>query len=307
MAKTEHTFSIKGFLARFDSEESCRDYLVKVLWKGKPRCPHCGVIKGIYTYSTRPVYKCTNCGSQFRVTTGTMFESSKIPLTDWFLAIKLIVCSKKGLSSHQLAKEIGITQKSAWYMEQNIRNMLGNKQYKNMLGGIVEVDEVYMVRDRSIKTKAGFGTNKQKVFGMRERNSETNEFGELRIQHVKKVNSATLYPIILNSVEAGSLIMSDELGVYKSLDEFFTHYVINHGRRQYVDGDIHTNSIEGAWSHLRKLIAGIYHRPSKEYLQKYLDEFEFRYNHRHKSLEGIFKTAMKQSNIRKRHKEIISK
>ena len=236
-----------------------------------------------------------------------MFESSKIPLTDWFLAIKLIVCSKKGLSSHQLAKEIGITQKSAWYMEQNIRNMLGNKQYKNMLGGIVEVDEVYMVRDRSIKTKAGFGTNKQKVFGMRERNSETNEFGELRIQHVKKVNSATLYPIILNSVEAGSLIMSDELGVYKSLDEFFTHYVINHGRRQYVDGDIHTNSIEGAWSHLRKLIAGIYHRPSKEYLQKYLDEFEFRYNHRHKSLEGIFKTAMKQSNIRKRHKEIISK
>ena len=246
-----------------------------------------------------------NCGSQFRVTTGTIFESSKIPLTDWFLAIKLIVCSKKSMSSHQLAKELGITQKSAWYMESNIRNMLGNKEYGNMLGGIVEVDEVYIVRDTTKVTKAGHGTNKQKVFGMRERNSEYNEAGELRIRVVDKVTSKVLHPIILNNVELGSLLMSDEWKAYNKLDDFFARGVVTHSKRQYVDGNIHTNSIEGAWSHLRRLISGIYHRPSPKHLQKYLDEFEFRYNHRKKSLDLVFKQALKQSKIRQKHTDII--
>ena len=215
-----------------------------------------------------------------------------------------MACTKKGMSSHQLAKELGITQKSAWYMEQNIRILMGNKQYKGMLGGIVEADEVYMVRDTSVKTKAGFGTNKQRVFGMRERNSEFNESGELRIQVVRKVTQEVLHPIIFDNVEVGSWLMTDELGVYRNLDDFFARGVINHGKRQYVDGEIHTNSIEGAWAHLRKLIAGIYHRPSKEHLQRYLDEFEFRYNNRKRSLQSLFKQAMKQSNVRTKHKDI---
>jgi transposase-like protein len=186
-------------MEKFHDDESCRNYLVRVLWNGKPRCPHCGFRKNIYTYTTRPIYKCGNCNSQFRVTTGTIFESTKIPLKLWFDAIRIFACTKKAMSSHQLAKDLGITQKSAWYMEQNIRMMLGNKEYKSMLGGIVEVDEVYMVRDKTIKTKPGFGTNKSKVFGMRERNSEDNETGELRIKLVEKVNSRTLHPIIFDN------------------------------------------------------------------------------------------------------------
>jgi len=240
----------------------------------------------------------------FRVSTGTIFESSKIPLTDWFLAIKLIVCTKKSISSHQLAKELGITQKSAWYMEQNIRIMLGNKTYKMMLGGIIEVDEVYMVRDTTKKTKAGHGTNKQKVFGMRERNSEWNETGELRIQVVDAVNGDTLHPIIFNHVEFGSWLMSDEAKFYNGLKKYYERGVINHGKRHYADGEVHVNSLEGAWAHLRKMISGTYHRPSPKHLQKYLDEFEFRYNHRKKSLQCIFKEAVKQSKIRTKHSEI---
>ncbi len=215
-----------------------------------------------------------------------------------------MVCTKKSMSSHQLAKELGITQKSAWYMEANIRNMLANKSYKSMLGGIVEVDEVYMVRDNTKPTKQGQGTNKQKVFGMRERNSEFNESGEIRIKIVPRTNSKTLHPIIFDNVEIGTLLMSDEWRAYNGLDGYFARGVVKHGARQYADGEIHVNSLEGAWAHLRKLIAGTYHRPSPKHLQKYLDEFEFRYNHRKKSLQCIFKQAVKQSKIRAKHTDI---
>lgn len=216
-----------------------------------------------------------------------------------------MACSKKGLSSYQLAKELGITQKSAWYMETNIRLMLGNKSYKSMLSGIVEVDEVYMVRDTSKVTKQGHGTNKQKVFGMRERNSKKNKSGEIRITIVDKVNSRTLHPIIIDNVKVGAWLMSDEWRAYNNLEDRYNRGVVNHSNHEYVNGEFHTNSIEGAWAHLRKLISGIYHRPSKEHLQKYLDEFEFRYNNRKKSLECIFKQAIKQSNVRKKHTDIV--
>ena len=282
----------------------CREYIAQIRWHGKPRCHQCGNNKGNYRYASRPIYKCVNCGTQFRATTGTIFESSKIPLSDWFIAIKLMACTKKSISSYQLAKELGITQKSAWYMETNIRMMLGNKEYKTMLNNIVEVDEVYMVRDVSIPTKQGHGTNKQKVFGMRERNSDKKESGEIRITIVDKVNSKTLHPIIADNVKIGSWLMSDEWRAYRNLETKYKRGVVNHSKRQYVDGDFHTNSIEGAWSHLRKLISGTHHRPTPEHLQKYLDEFEFRYNHRKKSLECIFKQAIKQSDVRKKHSEL---
>lgn len=176
-----------------------------------------------------------------------------------------------------------------------------------MLNDIVEVDEVYVVRDVTKVTKQGHGTNKQKVFGMRQRNSDKNESGELRITIVDKVNSKTLHPIIIDNVKRLSWLMSDEWRAYNNLEHKYNRGVVNHSKRQYVDGDFHTNSIEGAWSHLRKLISGTHHRPSPEHLQKYLDEFEFRYNHRKKPLECIFKQAVKQSDVRTKHSEIRKK
>lgn len=215
-----------------------------------------------------------------------------------------MACTKKSMSSYQLAKELGITQKSAWYLETNIRIMFGNKIYKNMMSGIVEADEVYMVRDVTKKTKQGHGTNKQSVFGMRQRNSEGNKSGEIRIIKVDKVDSKTLHPVIAMNVEEGSHLMTDEWRAYRKLEQLYKRGVVNHSKRQYVDGDAHTNSIEGAWSHLRKLISGTHHRPTPEHLQKYLDEFEFRYNNRNKALETIFRQALKQCNITTTHAEI---
>jgi transposase-like protein len=299
------TFPLKRFISRFSDENTCREFLAHLRWRGgKPRCHQCGNDKNIYKYASRPIYKCSNCGTQFRVTTGTPFENSKIKLSDWFLAIKLMACTKKSLSSYQLAKELGVTQKTAWYMETNIRVMLGNKAYKSMLSGIVEADEVYMVRDVSKKTKQGHGTNKQKVFGLRQRNSENNKTGELRIMIVDKVNSRTLHNAIALNVEEGSWLMTDDFKAYYNLEYKYKRGVVNHSKRQYVDGNVHTNSIEGSWSHLRKLVSAIYHRPSPEHLQKYCDEFEFRYNNRGKSLEAIFRQVLKQCDIHLTHAEI---
>ena len=249
-------------------------------------------------YSNRPVYKCSNCGTQFRVTSGTVFENSKIPLADWFYAIKLFACYKKGVSSIELAKELGITQKSAWYMEQKIRLLLGNVQNKKMLGGIVEVDETY-IGGRQKGGKRGRGTEKAKVFGMLDR-----ETGELRTVHVDDVSSYTLHPIIFKNIELASYIMSDEWKAYNNLEPFYKRSVIKHKIRHYADGDIHVNSLEGAWGLLKRGLKGIYHRPSKKYMINYLKEFEFRYNNRDKSIHILFKTAIKQSKLRVTHSEL---
>lgn len=201
-----------------------------------------------------------------------------------------MACGKKGISSIQLGKELGITQKAAWFMEQKIRGMLGNSNNRYMLSGIVEVDETY-IGGRVKGGKRGRGTTKAKVFGMLERN------GELRIMTVKNVDSYTLHPIIYNNVEIGSFIMSDEWGAYNGLEDDYDRAVINHKKRHYADGIVHVNSLEGAWGLLKRSLKGIYHRPSKKYMNMYLGEFEFKYNNRKRSIQLIFKQAIKQSNL----------
>jgi len=284
------------FLEHFSTEDACREYLAKILWGGKPKCPHCNS-KHIYTIHNRPAFTCGNCAKQFRATTGTIFENSKIPLTKWFLATRLMACSKKGISSHQLGKELGITQKSAWYMEQNIRLMLGNRRYEKMLDGIIEVDETY-IGGRRKGGKRGRGTEKAKVFGMLQRN------GEIRIMHVEDVSSYTLHPLIFGNVKLGSVIMSDEWKAYNGLKGKYKRGVINHGKRHYADGEIHVNSLEGAWGLFKRSLKGIYHRPSNRYMFGYCAEFEFRYNNRKKSIPLIFSTAIRQSKIRMTHQQI---
>ena len=283
-------------MEHFSSEDACRDYLIKLLWAGKPKCPHCKCQR-VYTITNRPAYSCSKCKKQFRVTTGTIFEDSKIPLVKWFIAIRFLACSKKGMSSMQLSKELGITQKSAWYMEQNIRLMLGNRRYVKMLDGIIEVDETY-VGGRRKGGKRGRGTEKAKIFGMLERN------GDLRIMHVADVSSYTLHPLIIGNVKVGAVIMSDEWKAYNGLKGRYQRGVINHGKRHYADGEIHVNSLEGAWGLFKRSLKGIYHRPSNKYMFGYCAEFEFKYNNRKKSIPLIFSTAIRQSKIRATHSQI---
>lgn len=176
---------------------------------------------------------------------------------------------------------------------------MGNKKYVDMLGGTVEVDETY-VGGRIKGGKRGRGTEKTKVFGILERE------GTLQMYIVDKVNARTLQGIIYDNVEIGSAIMSDEWKAYNGLNEFYAHNIINHGRRHYADGEVHVNTLEGAWGHFKRTLKGIYHRPSKKYMAKYCGEFMFRYNNRNKSMQVLFKDALKQTKIRVTHKEITS-
>lgn len=182
-------------------------------------------------------------------------------------------------------------------MEQNIRIMLGNRRYGKMLSGVIEVDETY-VGGRRKGGKRGRGTEKAKIFGMLERN------GDLRIMHVEDCSSYTLHPLIFKNVRIGSVIMSDEWKAYNGLKGRYQRGVINHGKRHYADGEIHVNSLEGAWGLFKRSLKGIYHRPGNKYMFGYCAEFEFKYNNRKKSIPLIFRTAIKQSKIRATHRQI---
>jgi transposase-like protein len=249
------------------------------------------------------LYKCADCRKQFTIKVGTIFEDSAIPLQKWFFAIFLMTAHKKGISSCQLARDLSITQKTAWFMLHRIRYMLKSKSFNKPLKGIVEVDETY-VGGRAIGSGIT-GTNqpnKTPVFGMIQRK------GELRIMPVKRTNGKTLKPIIRKNVSPDSIIMSDEFGAYHNLDkEFKDHRVVTHSKGIYVDGSAHTQTIDGFWSLLKRGIFGIYHHVSRQHLDQYCDEFEFRHNSRKTDDTDRFITALKKCEGRLTHKTLKSK
>lgn len=281
------------FVDKFPDELSCRKYLENQLWKNGVCCPHCKN-KKVYTYSNGKLFKCAykRCRKQFQVTTGTIYENSNLPLRKWFLAFYLISTNKKGISSIQLAKALGITQKSAWYMAHKIRYMLQYKTVLRPLRNVVEVDETY-IGGKFKGGKRGRGSqNKTPVFGMLERS------GKLIIMVVPNAKRRTLQPLILKNVQKGAQIMSDEWWAYTKLSsKGYGHGVVKHKEKEYVRGNIHSNSVEGAWSLLKRSIRGIYHRPSREHLEKYCAEFQFKYNTRHDSEMGRFERTVNKSRI----------
>jgi transposase-like protein len=289
-----------SFTERFPDENSCRLYLEKKLWNNKPVCPHCESQRKIYRYANNRLFKCADCNRQFQVTTGTIYENSNLPLRKWFLAMYLISTHKKGMSSVQLAKSLGITQKSAWYLAHKIRYMLQYNQKPKKLSKVVEVDETYVggrkrgsyYRGRSVK-------HKTPVFGMLQRG------GELIIMPVPDTKRKTLEPIILKHVEKGSKIMSDEWWAYKHLHKHYTHETVLHGAREYARGKTHVNGLEGAWSLLKRSIRGIYHRPSRKHLEKYCAEFQFKYNSRQNDENQRFQRVVNKSKITVGNKKII--
>lgn len=271
-----NSYNLFYFFKQFPDENSCRKYLEIRRWKDIIKCPFCGNHQKIYRYKNGKTFKCSHCKKQFKVTTGTLFENSNIPLQKWFLAFYLFALSKKGISSIELSKTIGITQKSAWYLLHKIRFMLENRKSENLLKGTVEVDETYVGGKK--KGKRGRGSlNKTPVFGAVQRR------GRLTITPVNNTRRSTLEPLINSSVKEGAHIMSDEWWAYSKLDKAYKHSVVKHKHKEYVRGNVHTNTIEGAWSHLKRTIMGTYHRPSRKHLSKYCAEFEFSYNSRKKS------------------------
>lgn len=269
----------------FADEDVAREWLEAKRWPNGPVCPHCGVEDRAYRLqakatSTRPVrkgvWKCKDCRKQFTVTIGTVFAESHIPLNKWMYAIHLMCSSKKGISALQLSRTVEITYKSAWFMCHRIRKAMEKDPVRAKMTGIVEADETY-VGGKGTGTQGGpmAGGSKVAVFSLIQRD------GEARSVVVEDVKAKTLKGIIRNEVEGTAHIMTDQMASYHGLGkEFASHGTVDHSAQEYVRGVIHVNFSESYFSLLKRGIIGAFHHVSKKHLQRYLEEFDFRWNRR---------------------------
>lgn len=290
----------------FSDQNTCKEYLANMRWKNDIVCPHCK--SGGKIYKMKSGYKCSKCRKPFSVTKGTIFENSAIPLQKWFAAIWLLTSHKKGISSLQLHRDLGITQKTAWFMLQRIRYAIRTRSFNKPLTNIVEADETYVGgknknrhQDKKVKNAQGRSTkDKVPVFGLVERK------GRITVMKVKNTNKSTIQPLITFNVDKSAKIMTDEWKAYKGLQKLFDHAFVKHGNGEYVIGDCHTNTIEGFWSLLKRGIIGQYHWISEKHLDKYLDEFEYRYNTKNMNCSDRFSNMLSLSESRLTYKELIS-
>lgn len=299
MKKTKKKDKLNGIASifiKFPDEQSCRDYLEKARWSEGIICPHCGYNE-VYKFKDGKLYKCKECRKQFTVKIGTIFEDSALPLQKWFLAIYLITAHKKGISSLQLSKDINVTQKTAWFMLGRIRQAIATKTFNKPLKNIVEADETY-IGGKGIGKRGRGAEKKTVVFGLAERQ------GRVIVKPVKNVKKQTLQSEVINNVDSKATIMTDEWLAYRGLP--YNHYVINHSRKEYVNGMIHVNTIENFWGLLKRGIVGIYHHVSKKHLHRYTSEFEYRYNSRELSDTDRFQLTLGNIENRLTYKELIN-
>jgi transposase-like protein len=273
---SKSTISTFELFDLFPDEETARVYLEGRLWPSGPVCPTCQAQDRITTRANG-YYRCNACQIDFTVRTGTVFERSHVPLHKWVYSMYLLVTARKGISSLQLAKEIGVTQKTAWFVLGRLREACGGQLDK--LRGTVEIDETFVGgkernKHESKKLKAGRGAvGKTAVLGMRERGGRT------VAMVVPSTDLGTVQNEIHGAVEAGSQLYTDEFGAYTDLDGlFFRHDTVNHSAGEFVRGHAHTNGIESVWAVLKRGLHGVYHHASAKHLHRYVDEFTFRLN-----------------------------
>jgi transposase-like protein len=275
----------------YSDEDSARLFLEEMRW-GKDcknvACPHCGgdapyrLKHREGTSARKGLWKCRTCRKQFTVTVGTVFGSSHIPLSKWLLAIHLLASSKKGISAHQLHRNLGITYEAAWFMAHRLRYAMSDGPMANLLTGTVEVDETYIGAKNKKGTKGGrpgAGSHKAPVVALVERG------GNVKAMPMARVTADNLRMAITENVDIeNSVLMTDEAPMYTKIGrEFMWHGVVNHASKEYVRGPAHTNTVEGFFSLLKRGITGVYHHVGKGHLNRYCDEFSFRYNLRHVS------------------------
>ena len=303
-----HFKSILDLLKAFPDEQSCIEHLERLRWDGQPVSPF-DETSIVYKCANNR-YKCKNTGKYFNVKVGTIFEDTKIPLQKWFLALYVFSSHKKGISSHQLAKDIDVTQKSAWFMLHRLRYAFEHPTFRATLGesNTVEIDETYVGGDEKNKhqNKKTEGTQgrstktKKPVLGMVERG------GTLIAQVVDNTSKATVQPIINENVAQGANVVTDEWKEYKGLKGNYEHEVVRHSAKEYVNGKAHTNTIEGFWSHFKRGIDGIYHWVSVKHLQSYVDEFVLRYNSRNLGVSTRFNLVLENVEGRLTYKTLIA-
>jgi transposase-like protein len=279
----EQEINLVSLIDNFGSEDECRNHLRKLRWPDGVRCLRCGSDK-VPWLKEQKKHQCKSCRYQFSVTAGTIFHDTHLPLWKWFLAVYLIVEAKKGLSANQLKRTLGVSYKTAWYLCHRIRAALREVDAQ-LLKGIIEVDETF-VGGKVEGMGRGYKENKTVVVGAFERG------GAIRLQVMSGRDRETLQGFIReNTAGDAQAIYTDELPSYVGIaNETTEHEAVKHSDKEYVKGDVHTNSLENVWSLLKRSIIGSYHRVSTKHLDAYLDELEFRFNNRENP--HMFRDAM---------------
>jgi len=294
--------NILKIINQFPNQQACLDYLSKKRWGNLVVCPYCGSIK-VYKHKEKNItrFQCDDCHKSFTSTVGTIFHNSHIPLQKWFLVISLMLNAKKGVSSCQIARDLEMRQATVWSIMQRIRKAMKDDDRDDnngnggsggidtkLLKGIVEMDETYiggkaenMHMDKRVKAKGVY--EKLALFGMIERQ------GNVKAKFVNDTTAKTLLKEIYTNVEENSLLITDEAKQYQSIGNSYIHRTVNHSASEYVRDlkglKLYTNSIEGFWSLIKRGLVGQFHHISKKYLQRYVDEFCWRYNNAN---EGAF-------------------
>ncbi|MCH7909831.1 MAG: IS1595 family transposase [Candidatus Hydrogenedentes bacterium] len=267
---------------RFPTQESCLEYMEQVRWEGEPNCPYCGAVHTTALPKERR-HHCNTCNTSFSVTVGTIFHKTRLPLQKWFLAISLVLNAKKGISARQLGRDLEINKDTAWRISMKIREAMKEKGQRELMTGIVEMDEAYVGgKPRrgypdSPNAPRGRGTKKIPVVGMIERGGRV----KAKVVQKKDLNAKHLSALVRRNVDSSNAVLiTDEYGGYVGIKRFMHHEVVNH-RIWYVSGFRHTNNIESFWAILKRGIIGQYHRVTLQHLPEYINEFTYRFNHRH--------------------------
>ena len=289
--------SLYELILHFDTPEKCEEHLINLRWNGEPTCPTCGCKKVGTLKGKRKQFKCYGCKRKFSVKTGSIFHDSKLPLLKWFVAIYLFSSHKRGISSHQLAKDIKVSQKSAWYMLHRIRECFKNNN-EEKLDGVVQIDETYVGGDinrMNAKTKSKFEDTKSKdiktpILGIMNEN-------EVRVTKIEEADKETLQAIMKNEIDENAIVVTDGYGAYHWAKQYYKgHISVRHSQGEYVKDGYTTNNIENFWSHFKRGVIGTYFHMSEDHMDSYVTEFAFRYNTR-KMGEGVrFDMTLANSN-----------
>jgi len=265
------------------TEEEARRTLERIRWPSGPVCPHCGSVEATKLEGKAHragLYKCRGCEGQFTATVGTIMEDSHLPIRTWLLAFSIMCSSKKGVSALQLQRQLGLgSYRSAWHLAHRIRHAMGKEPLAGLLRGTVEVDETYVggkPRKGTGRHKSGRGTAKVPVMALVERN------GRVRAHTIAGVDGKTLKDAIREQVHGTATIMTDELTSYSGIGDHFEggHHTVNHSKDEYRRGEAGTNEVEAYFALLKRGIMGSFHHVSKKHLDRYCDEFSFRWNYR---------------------------
>ena len=284
---------------KFQDNQQAIEYLEQIRWNEEVICVYCNSNKTCkHKEQNKTRWQCWNCKKSFSVTVGTIFHHSHVPLNKWFMLIALMLNAKKGLSAYQASRDLGIRRPTVWSMMHKIRNAMATDQGE-LLKGIVEMDECYIGGKPRKENKKdddsdnngnprGRGTKKEAVVGAVERK------GNVKVEQVSKMmlNAKGLLAFVRKNMDiAETLLVTDEYTGYNKMNDKIAHYSVNHSK-EYVKGDIHTNTIESFWAILKRGIIGQFHKVSKKHLQKYLNEFEYRYNRRNLDTKDVFNNLL---------------